>query len=84
MVATYSDITRLKQAEREAKASEARFRGILEAHPVPVIITWLDDGSLFYASPRSYEIFGLGHTYGDIKVGDSGLMRPGTPMSAPC
>ncbi len=59
MVATYSDITRLKQAEREAKASEARFRGILEAHPVPVIITWLDNGSLFYASPRSYEIFGL-------------------------
>ena len=70
MVATYSDITRLKQAEREAKASEARFRGILEAHPVPVIITWLDDGSLFYASPRSYEIFGLGHARGDIKIGD--------------
>ncbi|WP_052832124.1 PAS domain S-box protein [Skermanella aerolata] len=60
MVATYSDITRLKQAEREAKASEARFRGILEAHPVPVVITWLDDGSLFYASPRSYEIFAFG------------------------
>ena len=68
MVATYSDITRLKQAEREAKASEARFRGILEAHPVPVIITWLDDGSLFYASPRSYEIFGFGHMRGeDVK-----------------
>ena len=70
MVATYSDITRLKQAEREAKASEARFRGILEAHPVPVIISWLDNGILFYASPRSYEIFGLGQRRRDIKVGD--------------
>ena len=70
MVATYSDITRLKQAEREAKASEARFRGILEAHPVPVVISWLDNGILFYASPRSYEIFGLGQRRRDIKVGD--------------
>ncbi|HYI70704.1 MAG TPA: PAS domain S-box protein [Skermanella sp.] len=70
MVATYSDITRLKQAEREAKASEARFRGILEAHPVPFVITWLDDGSLFYASPRSYEIFGFGHMRGEDVKGE--------------
>jgi PAS domain S-box-containing protein len=58
-VTTYSDITRLKQAEREAKASEQRFRGILEAHPVPVIITRLEDGAVLYGSPRAAEMFGV-------------------------
>jgi PAS domain S-box-containing protein len=69
LVTTYSDITRLKRAEREAKASEARFRAILEAHPVPVVITWLDDGELFYASPRTLEIFRLAG--GDGNAGEA-------------
>ncbi|MDX1656263.1 MAG: ATP-binding protein, partial [Candidatus Competibacteraceae bacterium] len=46
-----TDITHLKQMEQELRDSERRFRSIAEAHPVPVIISALEQDRTLYASP---------------------------------
>ncbi|MGE3623332.1 MAG: ATP-binding protein, partial [Bdellovibrionales bacterium] len=41
------------------RASEARFRGITEAHPVPVMIVGLHGGAVLYASPGAEQLLGV-------------------------
>ncbi|MBI3706475.1 MAG: PAS-domain containing protein [Proteobacteria bacterium] len=51
------DISQRQQMERALRESEQRFRGIAEAHPVPVVIVRLADGVIVYASPGSHRLF---------------------------
>lgn len=59
LVGSLGDITQRKHSEAELRASEVRFRSITEAHPVPVLISTLDDGSVLYASPGAETLLGL-------------------------
>lgn len=61
LVGSIGDITQRKRSEAELRASEARFRSITEAHPVPVLITKLQDGNILYASPGAEALLGLPH-----------------------
>ena len=58
-VATYTDITDVKQAERAIQESEQRLRVIAEAAPMAVLIVTFDDGIIRYANQRFSEMFGL-------------------------
>jgi len=60
-VGSVGDITSRKQGEAALKASEARFRSITEAHPVPVLIVRLDDAQVLYASPGAEALLDLPH-----------------------
>ncbi|MDR3450541.1 MAG: ATP-binding protein [Alphaproteobacteria bacterium] len=59
LVGSTSDITSRKQSEVDLRASEARFRSITEAHPVPVLIVSLGNGSILYATPGAEQLLGL-------------------------
>jgi PAS domain S-box-containing protein len=59
MVGSTSDITARKQSEVALRASETRFRSITEAHPVPVLIVSLSNGSILYATPGAEGLLGL-------------------------
>ncbi len=59
LVGSTSDITSRKQSDVALRASEARFRSITEAHPVPVMIVSLNSGVVLYASPGAEELLGL-------------------------
>ncbi len=59
MVGSTQDITVRKQSEIALRASEARFRSITEAHPVPVMIVSLRQGRILYASPGAEQLLGL-------------------------
>lgn len=54
--ATLAERIRIEQALRE---SEERFRAIVEASPVPLIITRLADGTILYANEPLGELVGL-------------------------
>jgi PAS domain S-box-containing protein len=58
-VATYTDITELKQAEKAIQESEQRLRVIAEAAPMAVLIVTFDDGMVRYANRRFCEMFGF-------------------------
>lgn len=58
-VATYADITDLKQAEQAIQESEQRLRVIAEAAPMAVLIVTFDDGIIRYANQRFSEMFGI-------------------------
>ncbi len=60
LVGSTNDITARKQSEVALRASEARFRSITEAHPVPVLIVSLRNGVMLYASPGAEQLLGLG------------------------
>lgn len=47
------------QAESRLRESEERYRSLVEAAPFPVVISWLDDGSLRYLNPRAETMLGL-------------------------
>ena len=54
------DITELKRAEAELRESEARFRSIASAHPVPVAISEaFEGGKILYVSEPWCELFGM-------------------------
>jgi len=59
LVGSISDITARKQSDVALRASEARFRSITEAHPVPVLIVSLNSGSILYASPGAVGLLGV-------------------------
>jgi len=57
-----SENTRLKEEQRllrELRASEARLQSMLEANPVPTIITRMADGTVKYANQRVEDCFGV-------------------------
>jgi len=56
-VATYADITDVKQAEQAIQESEQRLRVIAEAAPMAVLIVTFDDGIIRYANQRFREMF---------------------------
>src|SRR6202166_1124568 len=56
-VATYTDITDMKQAEQAIQESEQRLRVIAEAAPMAVLIVTFDDGIIRYANQRFSEMF---------------------------
>jgi PAS domain S-box-containing protein len=58
-VATYTDITDVKQAEQAIQESEQRLRVIAEAAPMAVAIVTFDDGIVRYANQRFDEMFRL-------------------------
>ena len=58
-VATYTDITDMKQAEQAIQESEQRLRVIAEAAPMAVLIVTFDDGIIRYANQRFSEMFEL-------------------------
>jgi PAS domain S-box-containing protein len=58
-VATYTDVTDLKQAEQAIQESEQRLRVIAEAAPTAVLIVTFDDGIIRYANQRFSEMFEL-------------------------
>lgn len=59
LVGSTSDITSRKQGEVALRASEARFRSITEAHPVPVLIVGLRGADILYASPGAEQLLGV-------------------------
>jgi len=65
MVGSVGDITAKKQSEYGMRLSEARFRSITEAHPVPVLIVKLANGNIMYASPGAEPL---------VKMSQSGLV----------
>ncbi len=61
-VGSIGDITSRKRGEAALKASEARFRSITEAHPVPVMIIEIENHNVLYASPGAEALLGLPHS----------------------
>ena len=59
LVGSIGDITARKQSDVALRASEARFRGITEAHPVPIMIVGLQGGAVLYASPGAESMLGV-------------------------
>src|ERR1700692_3468865 len=58
-VATYTDITDMKQAEQGIQGREQRMRVIAEAAPMAVLIVTFDDGMIRYVNQRFSEMFEL-------------------------
>ena len=59
-VMSYLDVNDLKRAEAALRASEQRFRGIAEAHPMPLVIVRQRDGRLVFANEPFRALFRLG------------------------
>ena len=58
-VATYTDITELKEAEETVRESERRLRLIVEAAPVALLIVTLGDGIVRHVNTPFCQLFGL-------------------------
>lgn len=64
-VAIRTDITDLKKMEIALRDSEARFRRMVEEHPLPVLMSRAKDGVIVYESPASRALFGRKTPAGD-------------------
>jgi PAS domain-containing protein len=68
------DVTQLKQVEEELRASEARFRRLVEASPIPM---WTNtDGVITYVNSAALQALGAAHP-------DQILRRPATDFIHP-
>ncbi len=57
-VATFQDITKLKQAEKELRKSEKKIRAILDATPFPIAVVDSQEDTIFFWSRSALELFG--------------------------
>jgi PAS domain S-box-containing protein len=55
-----AQIDERRRADARLQASEARFRAIVEASPVPLCITSMPDGRILYTNEPLRELFGMG------------------------
>jgi len=58
ILGTLKDVTQQKQVERALRESEARFRAVSEATPIPIIIGRATDGLIVYANQHLHTTFG--------------------------
>lgn len=56
---TITDITELKRVEAALRESEAKFRAISEASPVPIVIARMSDGVILFANEQLGLMFGM-------------------------
>jgi PAS domain S-box-containing protein len=63
LVGSCGDITAKKRSEWAMRLSEARFRSITEAHPVPVMIVKISTSVIMYASPGAEPLMGTPQNY---------------------
>ena len=70
IVVTRTDITHRKEMERVLLESEALIRRVVEACPVPVVMTRAEDGRVIYESPALQELFGRGPSSAEISARD--------------
>ena len=81
MLTTIADISEKREMEERLRDSEQRFRGIAEGVPMPVVITYLDNGRFVYANARSAKVFGVpegataGRTVGEFYVDPADRQR---------
>ncbi len=54
-----TEITQLKSVELELRASEQRFRALVEENPLPLFLVDLETAEILYASPAAARIVGL-------------------------
>jgi len=73
-IKTFSDVTERRRAEQELRASEARYRFLLDA--VPELVAQLDEGVIRYINPTGGLMLGasdtdalLGRPFADFLVG---------------
>ena len=59
LVSLLRDISGRKQAEEQIRESEARYRAIVEAAPIPLAISRLSDGLILQANAHLGPLFGL-------------------------
>ena len=59
LVGVVTDISDSSRLEKELRASEARFRSLLDFSPLPILIVRMDDGLCVYANKSSGEQFGV-------------------------
>ena len=59
LVSVLRDISRRKQAEEQIRESEARYRAIVDAAPIPLAISRLSDGLILQANAHMGPTFGL-------------------------
>jgi len=59
LVSLLRDISRRKEAEEALRESEARYRAIVDAAPIPLAISRLSDGLILHANAHLGPLFGL-------------------------